>query len=332
MMEQMKLIDKILDERNIFNSIFSLESYVFDRGLLDTNEPVIPYTEDGELGDAIAGNDLELFYALADKHNVELIENVIAFCRTKLKLVLLEKENLFETKVYFKLKNYDSDANKLNFRPMHTARLIDQICMVSILNCLMFDDDLDKGERKLSDLSKLLPHNFYGNIPCTDVQYLFHRWQTKYKEYTNEVIEHCRAYQQNHSYLTEVSLDIKNFFPSISPKMLYDYIVSKLSKTYEDDKDMLGMAVAKLLYFRIDKENVEPWKDYYYPEGTDLKGVEEFMNCGIPQGLPQSYFFGNLCMIEVKRLLMKDECFSRTTRWSSPTAVSAVPKPSGSSS
>ena len=33
------------------------------------------------------------------------------------------------------------------------------------------------------------------------------------------------------------------------------------------------------------------------------------MNCGIPQGLPQSYFFGNLCMIEVKRLLMKDECF-----------------------
>ena len=305
----MKLIEKILDERNIFNSIYCLESYVFDRGLLDTNEPVVPYTEDGEAGEPIAGNDLELFYALADKHNVELIEKVITFCQTKLKLVLLEKENLFDTKVYFKLKNYDSDANKLNFRPMHTARLIDQICMVSILNCLMFDDDLDNGERKLSDLSKLLPHNFYGNIPCTDVQYLFHRWQTKYKEYTDEVIEHCRAYQQNHSYLTEVSLDIKNFFPTISPKMLYDYIVSKLSKTYEDDKEMLGMAVAKLLYFRIDKENVEPWKDYYYPEGTDLKGVEEFMNCGIPQGLPQSYFFGNLCMIEVKRLLMKDECF-----------------------
>ena len=33
------------------------------------------------------------------------------------------------------------------------------------------------------------------------------------------------------------------------------------------------------------------------------------MNCGIPQGLPQSYFFGNLCMIEVKKRLMKDDFF-----------------------
>lgn len=309
MMEQMKMIEKILDERNIFNSIYGLESYVFDRGLLDTNEPVVPFTEDGVAVEPIAGNDLELFYALADKHNVELIGKVIDFCQMKLKWLLSEKDNLFSIKVYFKLKNYDTETSRLNFRPMHTARLIDQICMVSILNCLMFDDDLDKGERKLSDLSKLLPHNFYGNIPCTDVQYLFHRWQTKYKEYTNEVIEHCRAYQQNHKYLTEVSLDIKNFFPSISPKMLYDYIVGKLSKTYEDDKEMLGMAVAKLLYFRIEKDNVEAWTDYYYPEGTDLTGVENFMNCGIPQGLPQSYFFGNLCMIEVKRLLMKEDSF-----------------------
>lgn len=33
------------------------------------------------------------------------------------------------------------------------------------------------------------------------------------------------------------------------------------------------------------------------------------MNCGIPQGLPQSYFFGNLCMIEVQKRLMKDDFF-----------------------
>ena len=134
------------------------------------------------------------------------------------------------------------------------------------------------------------------------------KWQTKYKEYTNEVIEHCRAYQQNHSYLTEVSLDIKNFFPSISPKMLYDYIVNKLSKTYEDDKDMLGMAVAKLLYFRIDKENAEPWKDYYYPVDTDLTGVEEYMNCGIPQGLPQSYFFSSCSLFSSECPIFSATC------------------------
>ena len=246
MSEKQTLKDKIMDGRNIFNAIFCMESYVFDKGLLDAD-------------------DLELYHQLADKHDVELTGRVIEECKNKLELVLGNKEELFEAKVYFKLKNYDKEQGKLNFRPMHTARLIDQICMVSILNCLMFDDDLEAGKRSLSDLSKLLPHNFYGNIPSTDVQYLFHKWQTKYKEYTQEVIEHCRAYQQNHTFLTEVSLDIKNFFPSISPKMLFDYIISKLSQTYADDMEALEMAVAKLLYFKIDKANVEPWKEYYYP-------------------------------------------------------------------
>ena len=209
-----KLIDKILNEQNIFSAIFSMESYVFDIGLLDTEIPVLLIDEDGVVCGTIAANDLELYYALADKHDVELIEKVIDTCQRRMKWLFKDKENLFEARVYFKFKNYDE--GRLKFRPMHTARLIDLICMVSILNCLMFDDDFEKGERKLSDLSKLLPHNFYGNIPCTDVQFLFHKWQTKYKEYTEEVIGHCRTYQQNHSYLTEVCLDIKNFFPSMS--------------------------------------------------------------------------------------------------------------------
>ena len=158
-MNTMKLVDKILDGRNIFNSIYCMESYVFDKGLLDEE-------------------DLRLYYALADKHNMDLIDGVIAACRERLQWLFKDKDNLFVAKVYFKLKKYDPHEQKLSFRPMHTAKLIDLICMVSIMNCLMFDDDLDAGKRNLSDLSKLLPHNFYGNIPSTDVQYLFHRWQT----------------------------------------------------------------------------------------------------------------------------------------------------------
>ena len=71
------LIDKILDEQNIFNSIFCMESYVFDKGLLDTKNPVLLFEENGDSCDPIASNDLELYYALADKYNVELIEKVI---------------------------------------------------------------------------------------------------------------------------------------------------------------------------------------------------------------------------------------------------------------
>lgn len=307
MKEKMSLEERILDERNIFSAIFSMESYVFDKGLLDTEYAVDLCDEDGEKKETIAENDLALYYALADKYDIELIEKVIACCQQQLKWLLADKTNLMQVRVYFKLKSYDD--GKLSFRPMHTARLIDQICIVSILNCLMFEDDFEMGQRKLSDLSKLLPHNFYGNIPSTDVQYLFHKWQTKYKEYTENVIDHCRAYQRSHSYLTEVSLDIKNFFPTISPRLLFDYITHKLKKTYADDMDTLGMAVTKLLYFSIKKENIEPWKADYYPEDADLAGVSLYMNCGVTQGLPQSYFFGNLCMIEVKKLLMSEELF-----------------------
>lgn len=137
-----KLIDKILNEQNIFSAIFSMESYVFDIGLLETEMPVFLINEEGVDGDIIANNDLELYYALADKHNVELIEKVIDTCQRRMKWLFEDKENLFEARVYFKFKNYDE--GRLKFRPMHTARLIDLICMVSILNCLMFDDDSKK--------------------------------------------------------------------------------------------------------------------------------------------------------------------------------------------
>ena len=58
-----KLIDKILNEQNIFSAIFSMESYVFDIGLLETEMPVFLINEEGVDGDIIANNDLELYYA-----------------------------------------------------------------------------------------------------------------------------------------------------------------------------------------------------------------------------------------------------------------------------
>ena len=79
----MKLFEKILDERNIFNSIFCMESYVFDKGLLDTSKPVYLHNE-GKVEETIAANDLELYYALADKHNIDLISKVIKCCHQKL--------------------------------------------------------------------------------------------------------------------------------------------------------------------------------------------------------------------------------------------------------
>lgn len=298
----MNVHQRIKDKRNIYAAIYGLESYVFDKGLLDT-EKAIKTTS----GETIAVNDLELYYRLSDKYNIPFIEQVVEICEKRLSSILSEKDELFDITVYFRLKNYED--GKLSYRPLHTARLTDMICMVCILNVLMFDDDWEKGTRKLSDLAKLIPHNFFGNIPSTNVQYLFHKWQNKYQEYSENVINHCREYQQNHTYLTEVCLDIKNFFPSISPKWLYSYIVRKMQLAHQDDLDELKMAVAKLLYFNIQASNMAGWEAQYYPEGTAIELRDFYMNCGIPQGLPQSYFFGNLCMIEIKNTLMKDDYF-----------------------
>lgn len=305
--EELTIKDRVFDEKNIYSAIFCLESYVFDKGLLDTDKPVVIKDDNSNVKEVIAKNDLELYYALSDKYNVVLIEKVIKLCTKRLRCLFADKNELFTIKVYFKLKSYDGE--ELKFRPMHTARLTDLICMVSILIPLMYDDNYTTGKRSLSDLSKLLPHNFYGNIPSTNVQYLFHKWQTKYKEYTDNVIEHCRMYQNTHNYMTEVSLDIKSFFPSISPMLLYNYIVDKLSLTYEDDLNFLQMAITKLLFFNMEKDNVGPWREKYYPDECNAIDDGLYMNCGIPQGLPQSYFFGNLCMIEIKNILMKEECF-----------------------
>ena len=298
----MSLKERILSRGNIYSAIYCMESYVFDKGLLNTNENVCSLE-----GRIIANNDLELYYALGDKFNHKLIQDVICLCIKRLTEILSSNDELFEISVYFKLKSYDKD-NGLKYRPMHTARLIDMICMVSILICLMYDDE---NKRNLSDLSKLIPHNFYGNLPSTDVQYMFKRWQTQYKEYTQDVIDHCRTYQKNHRFLTEVSLDIRNFFPSVAPQFLYSYIVDKLCSTFKkEDEETLKIAVAKLLYFKVSKNNIEPWlTEYYNKEIVNQVKEGEYMNCGIPQGLPQSYFFGNLCMIEVKKRLMKDDFF-----------------------
>ena len=80
-----------------------MESYIFDKGLLNNENPVELFDESGEVIDVIAKNDLELYYALADKHNVELIEKVIKVCQQSLQWIFSNEENLFEAKVYFKL-------------------------------------------------------------------------------------------------------------------------------------------------------------------------------------------------------------------------------------
>lgn len=277
------LREQILSKENIYKAIFAVESYISERDLLEQD-------------------DLQLFLKLRDKYNFPLIEDIIDSCQEVLTKLLDDENYVLEVNVYFKIKKLSSHKNRIvEYRPMHTASLIYQICMVSMLLPLMFDDS--NGTRRLSELSRMLPHNFYGNIPSCNVESIFMNWAEKYRQYSQLITTCCREYSKTREYDTEISFDLKDFFPSIDPIKILNFIWDAVSDKYrnEFDRKCLKTILSKLLYFKIPEDNLHGWKDVYYKkQRDDIIPVDGFYPVrGIAQGLPQSYFFGNLCMVKI---------------------------------
>lgn len=279
----MSLREIILSEQNIYSAIYALNSYISERNLLSQE-------------------DLKLYAQLTDKFDFDgIISDVIDECKNTLNNIL-NTDNLFEISVYFKIKNFNEEKNVVTYRPLHTSGLINQICMASMLIPLMFDDS--DGTRKYSELSKMLPHNFYGNIPSEKVDILFRNWSEKYRQYTNTINDKYQEYGKTREYDKEISFDLEDFFPSVDPAFIYDFIIQKLISRYnEEDLQTLKCVITKLLYFWIPQNNLAEWKEVYYPTLNEEQFPVYFVNRGIAQGLPQSYFFGNLCMIVVSEVM-----------------------------
>lgn len=279
-----KLREQILSEENIYKAIFAMESYISERDLLSPE-------------------DLDTFLRLRDKYDFNgIVSDAIEKCKKTLTQLLDDENELLEVNVFFKIKKLSSEGNTVvEYRPLHTASLVNQICMASMLMPLMFDDS--NGKRNLSELSRMLPHNFYGNIPSCNIGSIFMNWTEKYRQYSQIVTTRCREYSKTCEYDKEISFDLKDFFPSINPLKILNFIWNAVSSKYKDDTDKkcLKTIISKLLYFKIPEENLREWKDVYYKEQhNNVKSVNGFYPVrGIAQGLPQSYFFGNLCMIEV---------------------------------
>jgi len=279
------LYKHLISKENIYKAIYSLESYVFEKELL-------------------CDEDIVLYSKLADKFDTETINCTIWKCRKKLIKAIEEDDFFFDIDVYFKPKKLN-DNGKEDYRPMHTAELITQICLVSMLNLIMFDDS--DGTRNLSDICKLIPSNFYGNIPSTNVETIFKPWSKQYSDYSTAIINASKEYFENRKYKYEVNLDLEKFFPSIDPAYIYSFIMDSVSPFFKkEDKETLSKILTKLLYFRIlfDGESHD-FNEYY--KGTKLEGQFNegitYFNRGIPQGLPQAYLFGNFCMIEVAKII-----------------------------
>ena len=298
----------LLDDRNIYLAIYSLESYIFDYGLL-SREDKIEYQK------------------LRDKfHETYILEEIIPGIREKIKKLILEKDYYIPVQVYFNPKKYEE--GRMEYRPLHTTGLLYQMVIVAMMNLLIYEIPLlsDEGEERekesgdkkgnrlrLSNLSRLIPGNFYGNRVSLKPEELFKPWKKQYQKYTSLTNEYLKKYHSSLEYKYEVTLDLENFFPSVKPGFLVRYIMERLPVNLtEEDRELYRIVIEKLLYCKVENElSEELWRYYYFGEKEILKKEEqnwemfEKFSKGIPQGLPQSYFMGNIAMIPIAKEFAK---------------------------
>ncbi len=278
---------RITEKDFIYKAIYSLESYVFEKDLLDEEDYI-------------------LMLKLRDPFNHKVIDETIENVRALIDDVLINGK-FFEAQVYFRPKKVDKETDKLESRPLHSASLITLIASVVLLNTLLIEIGKDNKTIELTELARMLPSNFYGNIPSDRPEHLFKPWHYQFKEYTDVITSSYYEYTKTKEYRFEVTLDLKNFFPSINPAIIYDEIMSKYAVKYDnsDDVQCIKTILSKLLVFKIFNLRSDDFKKMYY----DCSNIDflngEVWTKGIPQGLPHAYFFGNICMVKVADIFQK---------------------------
>ena len=271
----------------IYKAIYALESYVFEKDLLDEA-------------------DYTLMLKLRDPFNHKIIDETIKNVRELIDDVLING-NFFEAQVYFRPKKVDKDTDKLESRPLHAASLNTLFASVVLLNTLLIEIGKDDRTIELTELARTLPSNFYGNIPSDRPEHLFKPWHHQFKEYTDVITSSYYEYTKTKEYRFEVTLDLEKFFPSINPAIIYDEIMSKYSVKYNDPNDIqcIKTILSKLLLFKISNLRSDDFKKMYY----DCSNIDflngEVWTKGVPQGLPHAYFFGNICMVKVADIFQK---------------------------
>lgn len=283
----------LLSDENIYLALYSVESYVF-------------------LYDLLSKEDKKRYQKLKDKFNEKyIIGEIIPAVRKEIERVILNKDEFIFVDIYFNPKKYEEGI--VEFRPIHTTNLISQIACVSMLNLLIYEkieyaENRGKASLRLSNLSRLIPSDFYGNRISLKPKELFKPWKGQYQKYTSLTNDYLKKYHASLEYKYEVTLDLQKFFPSVNPRFVCGYILERLPVTLTDeDKTLYTLIIEKLLYCKIRNEiSSDLWKKYYY-DGVEVeikteKGDFEKFRCftkGIPQGMPQSYFFGNIAMIPI---------------------------------
>lgn len=281
----MVLKEFILSNENIAFAIHTVKSYIQNKALLEDDDKV-------------------LLYQLKDIYNAEQISEVIISVRKKLINILDDENYFFSASVYFKPKKCSNkdDNLKPEYRPIHMANLISQISIIALLHVLIYKFD-NNMKLSLSELSQLIPENFYGNKITVNGSSLFKHWTKQYSEYNTVVNELIKEYKETNEYKYIVTLDLKNFFPSVSHEIMYNYLIKHIPVYYNDsDSLLLKTIIKKLIYIKIN--NYSQLNDFEKEQYTKIREKHENITwcVGIPQGLPHSYIFANFIMIKVSEI------------------------------
>lgn len=235
----------LLSDQNIYHAIYSLRSYVFDFELLDDKNK-------------------EWYYQLQDKFDEISINKTIEEVRNKITNLIDKDDYFIEAYVYFRPKKLDNEG-QVTYRPLHTTDIISQIAIVAMLHLLVYEIANVEKKLYLSNISRLLPGNFYGNRVSLNPEVLFKPWKQQYQTYTQNTNEALKKYNASLEYKYEVSLDLENFFPTIDPMLVYQLIVERLPVNLEHlDKELLKKILIKLLFCRLKTKLSDKLKKEYY--------------------------------------------------------------------
>lgn len=180
--EETKYGRYLLSDENIYLSVYSLNSYVFEYNLLEADDRI-------------------LYHRLQDKFDRVCVDDTISKVRNRI-IELLDEDNYIEAKVYFKPKKI-SESGEMDFRPLHTTDLITQISIVSMLHLFIYEIP-EEGEKspklRLSNLSRLIPSDFYGNRVSVKPEYLFKPWKQQYQKYNQNSNDALKKYHTSLEY------------------------------------------------------------------------------------------------------------------------------------
>lgn len=285
----LSLRDRLLSDENICLAIYFIPSYL--------NE---------NIENVLSKEDLILKHELKDYFNEEKLQQKIEEVRNLIIKVIDNEDEYFDTDVSFIPKKKISE-DEFQFRPLHIAKLTTQIAMMAMLQVIIYD--IDEGNNLvLSEIARSIPSNFYGNKISIDGKKIVCPWTEQFKEYQNKANEVMFRSSRNHQYQYEVKLDLQNFFPSINPNVIYRLVTERIPKKYaSEDFELLSTLVQKLLICKLPKldKTEQEWYIYSFSDEVKVKIREKGeikYTIGLPQGLPSSYFFGNIYMTLIKDL------------------------------